>query len=185
VGLAVLAVRRGPAWTVRVLLLLLLLGAVALSTLPGQVLVGRVSERTEQDSSAQARFVAPYVLVAEGLARDTATLLVGRGPGVVSQSAGARYFNVERIDANYPVIPKLAAEYGIIAAMLFVGFMVVALTSGTPSATVSAMMLAVYFVLSGSLLQPHTVLTVWVFTSLFATWPRAGAGEPPTDGATG
>jgi hypothetical protein len=185
VGLAVLAVRRGAAWTARVLLLLLLLGAVALSTLPGQVLAGRASERTEQDSSAQARFVAPYVLVAEGLARDTATLLVGRGPGVVSQSAGARYFNAERVDANYPVIPKLAAEYGIIAAMLFVGFMVVALTSGTPSATVSAMMLAVYFVLSGSLLQPHTVLTVWVFTSLFATRPRAGAGEPATAGAAG
>jgi hypothetical protein len=62
---------------------------------------------------------------------------------------------------------------------------VVALTGGTPSATVSAMMLAVYFVLSGSLLQPHTVLTVWVLTSLFATWPRAGPGEPPTDGAAG
>jgi hypothetical protein len=194
VGLTVLAVRRGPAWTVRVLLLVLLLGAVVQSTLPGQILAGRTTERTEQDSSAQARFVAPYVLVAEGLARDTATLLVGRGPGIVSQSTGTRYFNVEGIDANYPVIPKLAAEYGVVAAMLFVGFMVVALTRGTPSATVSAMMLVVYFVLSGSLLQPHTVLAVWVFTSLFATRPRAGPNqlepqhrrpEPATEGAAG
>jgi hypothetical protein len=178
VGLAALAVRRGLAWTVRVLLVLLLLGAVLQGTLPGRILAGRATERTEQDSSTQARFVTPYVLVADGLARDTATLLVGRGPGVVSKTAGARYFNAEGIDANYPVVPKLAAEYGAVAATLFVVFMVVALTRGTPSATVSAMMLAVYFFLSGSLLQPHTVLAAWLFTSLFAIRPRAGPGEP-------
>jgi hypothetical protein len=194
VGLAVLAVRRGLAWTVRVLLVLLLAGAVLQGTLPGRVLAGRTTERTEQDSSTQARFVTPYTLVAEGLARDTATLLVGRGPGVVTKSAGARYFNAEGIDANYPVVPKVAAEYGAIAAMLLVGFMVVALTGGTPSATVSAMMLAVYFLLSGSLLQPQTVLAAWLFTSLFAARPRAGPveleprhrqPEPATQGAAG
>lgn len=194
VGLAALAVRRGPAWTVRVVLLLLLLGAVVQSTLPGRVLAGRTTERTEQDSSTQTRFVAPYVLVAEGLTRDTMTLLVGRGPGIVSQRTGMRFFNVEGIDANYPVIPKLAAEYGVVAAALFVGFMLAALTRGTPSTTVSAMMLAVYFFLSGSLLQPHTVLTAWVFTSLFAAGRRAGSQrleperrppEPVTEGAAG
>jgi hypothetical protein len=198
VGLAALAVRRGPGWTVRVVLLLLLLGAVVQSTLPGRVLAGRTTERTEQDSSTQTRFVAPYVLVAEGLTRDTMTLLVGRGPGIVSQRTGMRFFNVEGIDANYPVIPKLAAEYGVVAAALFVGFMLAALTRGTPSTTVSAMMLAVYFFLSGSLLQPHTVLTAWVFTSLFASLFAAGrrAGsqrleperrppEPVTEGAAG
>jgi hypothetical protein len=178
VGLAVLAVRRGLAWTGRVLLVLLLLGVLLQGTLPGRILAGRTTERTEQDSSTQARFVTPYVLVAEGLARDTATLFVGRGPGVVSNSSGARYFNTEGIDANYPVVPKLAAEYGAVAAALFVVFMVVALTRRTPSVTVSAMMLAVYFFLSGSLLQPHTVLAAWAFTSLFATRPRAGPGEP-------
>jgi hypothetical protein len=30
------------------------------------------------------------------------------------------------------------------------------------------LMLIIYFVLSGSLLQPHTVLTAYLFTSLFA-----------------
>jgi hypothetical protein len=174
VGLAVLAVRRGPAWTVRVLLLLLLVGAVVQGSLLGQILVGRSAERAERGSSTQARFVTPYVLVAAGLYQDTATLLVGRGPGVVSRNTGAEVLNAERIQANYPVIPKLAAEYGLVAATLFSGFMVVALTRGTPSVTMSVMMLVLYFALSGSLLQPHTVLAAYLFTSLFAAQPRDG-----------
>jgi hypothetical protein len=181
VGLAVLGVRRGPAWTARIILLLLLTGAAIQSTPLGGILAARLTERTEQNSSGNARFVAPYMLVADGLTKDIPTLLVGRGPGIVSRTAGAEYFNAEGIEANYPVIPKLAAEYGVIAALLFSGFMIVAITSATPSPTVSVMMLLVYFALSGSLLQPHTVLTAYVFTSLFAR-PRAvlsGSLWPP------
>jgi hypothetical protein len=187
-GLAVLAVRRGPAWTARVLLLLLLTGAVVQSTSLGGIIAARSTERTEQNSSANARFVAPYTLVAAGLTKDIPTLLVGRGPGIVSRPAGAAYFNAGRIEANYPVIPKLAAEYGVVAALLFVGFMIVAITTGTPSATVSVMVLLLYFLLSGSLLQPHTVVTAYIFTSLFARpgavlsaspWPPRRPGQMP------
>lgn len=180
VGLAVLAVRRGPAWMARTLLLLLLIGVMLLSTPLAQILARRSSEQAEQGSSGQARFVAPYVLIASGLTADIPTLLVGRGPGIVSRTAGAEQFNAERIEANYPVIPKLAAEYGVIATMVFSWFAIVAMSNRTPSVTMSIMMLVVYFVLSGSLLQPSTVLAAYVFTSLFAARPsdaRSGSNR--------
>ena len=180
VGLAVLAVRRGPAWTARILLLLLLVGVMLLSTPLAEILARRSSEQAARGSSAQARFVAPYVLIASGLTADIPTLLVGRGPGIVSRTAGTEQFNAERVEANYPVIPKLAAEYGVIAAMVFSWFAIVAISNRTPSFTVSIMMLVGYFVLSGSLLQPHTVLLAYVLTSLFAARPgdaRSGSNR--------
>jgi hypothetical protein len=176
VALAFLGVRRGPAWTARILVLLVLAGAVVQSTPLGEIFAARSTERTEQNSSGNARFVAPYMLVAGGLTKDIPTFLVGRGPGIVSRTSGVEVFNAERIEANYPVIPKLAAEYGVIAALVFAGFMIITITSGTPSPTVSVMMLMVYFALSGSLLQPHTVLTAYVFTSLFARPGAVGRG---------
>jgi hypothetical protein len=169
VGLVVLALGRRPAWAARALVLLLLVGGVVQSTPLGEILAGRSSEATQQNTSGQARFVAPYVLVATGLAEDTTTLVIGRGPGIVSRTTGAEFFNRERVGANYPAIPKLAAEYGLIAAILFCSFVVVAMVRRTPSITISAMMLAVYFLLSGSLLQPHTVLFAYLLISLFAT----------------
>ena len=168
VGLAVLSIRRGPAFMARVLLLLTVTVAVIASTPLGEILASRSTEQVEVNSSGNARFVAPYALVATGLTRDTATLVIGRGPGIVSRTVGFEHFNEERIEANYPVVPKLAAEYGLIAAVLFCGFITVALVYRTPSVTVSAAMLMLYFVLSGSLLQPQTVLAAYAFTSLFA-----------------
>jgi hypothetical protein len=184
VGLSFLGARRGPAWAARILLLLLLLGVGIRVTPLGELLTTRLSEQREQNSSAQARFVAPYVLVAGGLTVDVPTVLVGRGPGVVSRPAAAELFNTQGVEANYPVIPKLAAEYGLIATMAFSAFMIVAIIRGTPSATVTVMMLFVYFVLSGSLLQPHTVLTAYVFTSLFAGGTGLGHNGPPLAAGT-
>lgn len=168
-GLVVLALRRGPTWAARILVMLLLVNAVVQITPLGAILSGRSREATEEDSSAGVRFVAPYKLVATGLAEDTTTLVIGRGPGIVSRSSGAEFFNQERVGANYPAIPKLAAEYGLVVTIVFSSFVAVALVAGTPSMPIAAMMLAIYFLLSGSLLQPHTVLLAYVLTSLFAT----------------
>jgi hypothetical protein len=168
VGLVVLAVRRGPAWTAKMTLVLVLVGAAISVTPLGAIVAQRSSEPGTRNSSGNARFVAPYLLVQAGLADDVPTMLVGRGPGVISRSTGSEVFNQQDVEANYPAIPKLAAEYGLIATAIFCAFVVTALTSGTPSPTMSAAMLLVYFVLSGSLLQPHTVYAAYLFTSLFA-----------------
>jgi hypothetical protein len=101
----------------------------------------------------------------------------------VSRDIAANRFNTGRVEANYPVVPKLAAEYGVIATLIFCWFILVSLISGTPSATMAAIVLALYFTLSGSLLQPHTVLIAYILTSLFSARPGAAADDPgPPDG---
>jgi hypothetical protein len=170
VGLAVLAVRRGGTWVAKMLLVVVLVGVAVSFTSIGELLITRSNEPGTPNSSGNARFVAPYEQVAEGLGRDTPTLLFGRGPGQSSQNtSGIRFFNMEQIESNYPVIPKLGAEYGLVVAILFTAFLLVAITKRTPSPTISAIMIIFHFALSGSLLQPHTVYTAYVFTSLFAT----------------
>jgi hypothetical protein len=77
-----LGVRRGPAWTARILFLLLLTGPAVQSIPLGGILAARLTERTEQNSSGNARFVAPYMLVTAGLTKDIPTLLVGRDPAL-------------------------------------------------------------------------------------------------------
>jgi hypothetical protein len=168
-GLLVLAVRRGAPWAAGMLFVVLLLGTAVSFTPLGQLLMTRSGEPGAPNSSGNARFVAPYEQVTAGLARDTATLLFGRGPGQSSpQTSGIEYFNPEGVEANYPVIPKMGAEYGLIAAVVFTIFAVIAITKGTPSPTMSAAMLLLYFALSGSLLQPVTIYTTYLFTSVFA-----------------
>jgi hypothetical protein len=171
-GLVVLAVRRGVPWAVGMLIILVLLGTAVSLTSVGQLLTARSTEAANPNTSGNARFVAPYAQVSAGLAGDTATLLFGRGPGQSSpETSGIQYFNPEGMEANYPVIPKMGAEYGLIAALVFTIFAVVAMTKGTPSPTMSAVMLLFYFALSGSLLQPATVYTAYLFTSMFAAGP--------------
>ena len=71
----------------------------------------------------------------------------------------------------------------MIATLIFCWFILVSLISGTPSATMAAIVLALYFTLSGSLLQPHTVLIAYILTSLFSASPGAAADDPgPPDG---
>jgi hypothetical protein len=182
VGLAVLAIRRGGPWAAKMFLVVAAPGGAILSTPLGALLRSRSTEPVTLNSSGNARFVAPYHQVAAGLARDVPTFLFGRGPGQSSlNTSGIRFFNPDQIEANYPVIPKLGAEYGLIAAVVFTALLLVALTRRTPSPTMSAIMIVFHFALSGSLLQPHTAFLTYMFTSLFAVAPaRAGpaVGRP-------
>lgn len=175
VGLFVLAYRRGGPWAAKMFLVVAAPTVAVLATPLGALLKTRSTEPATLNSSGNARFVAPYDQVAAGLARDVPTLLFGRGPGQSSlETSGIRFFNPDQIEANYPVIPKLGAEYGLIVAVVFTAFLLVALTRRTPSPTVSAIMIVFHFVLSGSLLQPHTAYTVYLLTSLFAVASASG-----------
>jgi hypothetical protein len=176
-GVFVLMIRRGGRWALRTAAVLALVGVLTWFTPVGKIFGARSSETATTNSSGNARFVAPYVNVARGLAHDMATMLVGRGPGVVSRPAGAAYFNPEGIEANYPVVPKLAAEYGVVAAVVFVWFIVAAVVARGRSPTIAVALLLLYFVLSGSLLQPVTAYTCLVFGSLFGDAIRRDDGE--------
>ena len=167
VGLAVLAVRRGGRWAVKAIVILAVSIALLALTPVTKIYTARSAETTTVNSSGNARFVAPYVQVVRGFAKDVPTMLFGLGPGAVSRSTGAAFFNPEELEVNYPALPKLAAEYGLFAAIAFAGFIASVIVAGARSPTLAAVLLLLYFVLSGSLLQPATTLTCLVFASFF------------------
>lgn len=165
-GLAVLLVRApgrlrpGLVWPA------LGLVAVMLATPLGAVLAERRSELSEGGSSAALRFLTPYQEVAEGLEADPDRYLTGAGAG-----ASDRVLESGRDRAGlavvYPSLPKLVFEYGLVAGLLFGAFMGLCLFWRTRLAVIPTCCFLLLFVLSGSLLQPHTVFLVWTLTSLF------------------
>lgn len=171
VGLVVLAIRRGGQWTARAITATFVL-AVAVSFTPvGALLAERTGESSTTGSSGNARFVAPYVTIADAIGRDESVFLVGRGAGTVDTDL--RFFNPTGVLVNYPALPKFIGEYGVPTALVFLVFILTVLLRNVPSPTLGLMAGTVYFVLSGSLLQPQTVYLCWLLTGLFAA-ARAG-----------
>lgn len=172
VGLVVLAIRRGGQWTARAVTATFVL-AVAVSFTPiGALLAERTGESSSSGSSGNARFVAPYVTIADAIGRDESVFLVGRGAGTVD--GDVQFFNPTGVLVNYPALPKFIGEYGVPTALVFLVFILTVLLRNVPSPTLGLMAGTVYFVLSGSLLQPQTVYLCWLLTGLFAA---ARAGE--------
>lgn len=170
-GVLVLAIRRGGAWTARIVAVALVAGLIVSVTPIGQVLLDRSGESSEAGSSGNARFVAPYTNVTDAMNRDQSVFIIGRGAGAVD--ADQAFFNPLGINVNYPALPKLLGEYGVIATLIFLAFILTVFLRNVPSPTVGMMVLLLYFVLSGALLQPQTVYLCWLLTGLFAAG-RAG-----------
>jgi hypothetical protein len=175
-GVSVLVIRRGGRWAVQaVAVVAIAVVAVAVTPL-ATIIAPRLSETADANTSGNARFIAPYTQVADGLTRNVPALLVGRGPGAVARTSGSQLFNPYGVEINYPVIPKLAAEYGLIAALVFTWFIVTAVSGRARSPTIAAALLLLYLVLSGSLLQPATVYTCLVFGAFFRPPARRKTG---------
>jgi hypothetical protein len=172
-GVSVLILRRGARWAVQTVVIVGLAIVIVSLTPLGGIIGPRLSETTTTNSSGNARFIAPYAQVADGLSRDFSALIFGRGPGAVARSSGDELFNPYRLEINYPVIPKLAAEYGLIAAIVFGWFILSAIAGRARSPTLAAVLLLLYLVLSGGLLQPATVYTCLVLGAFF----RKPAGQ--------
>lgn len=167
-GLAVLAWRRGALWSL-VILAATTIATIAVAVTPaGQIFVERAAEARDPDSSVSLRVNDPYVRAFRNLGRDASAPLIGHGPGFVEQEAEA-HLQRTQLTLAFPVVPKLAAEYGIAAAILFTAFLVAAFGARTPSATLAACLLFMHFTLSGSLLQPQTVYLALILASMFAT----------------
>jgi hypothetical protein len=155
--------------------------AVFLFSPVSDFLLRRQDEFAEGGTSANSRFVAPYIEAWEGLQAEPLRFLVGAGPGSVD-----RLINGVAIGADvlYGTLTKLAFEYGILAGGLFVLFLVLAVVDRTPWRVVPGALLVMVFLLSGALLQPQTAVLVWLFSGIGATeGPRTSASPSSEAGA--
>jgi hypothetical protein len=138
--------------------------ALVLSTPAAGLLLERRSETARPGTSGYARFVQPYTETARGLADSPGRYVVGAGPGSSDRllesprSGGA--------PVVYPVLPKLAFEYGLASALLVSAFLLTALLRGAPSPALASSLGVMVFLLSGSLLQPHTTMLAWLLGAL-------------------
>ena len=162
----------------RVILGFVLLAALAVAAVAGlgygDFFLRRATETNETGSSGNARFVAPYQEMTDAWAESGTVCLFGKGAGASERVSTAS-------EANFSPIPKVGLEYGVLGLIgigaLWLGmFWALAL----PRALLVALLLY-YFVVSGSFLQPFTVLSVWAMTAGFL---RAHRADDPSPGDT-
>jgi hypothetical protein len=150
----------------------------------GSIFTSRIDESASSTSSAQGRFTVPYSLSASRIAADPVTLLTGRGPGA-AERISKQLEATSGVTAVFPVIPKVAVEYGVPALVLFLAFIFVGALRSVPSLPIALTALVMYFALSGSFLQPVTVYTMYALTSLFAADRRRPGPPVPVPAPTG
>lgn len=153
-------------------------GAFALLLPVAQLLLARRGEFVQSGSSGYKRFVAPYIEVGQGLAQEPVRYLLGGGPGTATRllESSARGQVGDAIVYNIPT--KLVFEYGLVAGMLFTAFILVALLHRGPVPVVPGSLVFMLFFLSGSLLQPHTVVLAWLLTALWTGSPWRRPARP-------
>jgi hypothetical protein len=138
-------------------------------------MLDRSGEASEKNSSGNLRFVQPYTEVLRGFTAEPDRYLWGAGPGMADrllESARGKH----GVAVVYTIAPKVAFEYGLVAAVLFVAFLLVAILRGPPLSALPSAVIVMIFFLSGSLLQPHTIITAWLVANVW--------GHPVTLGLT-
>jgi hypothetical protein len=131
----------------------------------GEAFASRTSELSHPGTSGHERFVAPFTAIAESWTESTPIALFGHGAGQVT--------NIDNgLDANYSAIPKVALEYGIVGLAAF-ALMWTAMFQGLAmNRALIVALLLYYLIVSGALLQPFTVFSLWGLTLGFARKPR-------------
>jgi hypothetical protein len=129
-----------------------------------QAIVGRAGEFQDPDSSAYERFVGPLRALDDLVWQNASTFVFGRGPGTVERLGLMLLYHT-----TFPVLPKLLIEYGFFGTVPFLGFAAYCFFARSRSLLLSSAMFLMYFVLSASLLQPHTNL---LFYALGILTPR-------------
>lgn len=174
---SILIVIRDPRRIRPVYIITGVIGLIAVFLTPAaEMLLERTGETSQQGSSGYLRFVQPYTEVINGLSEKPERYLVGAGPGTSD-----RLLESDRGRAGeavvYTIAPKLAFEYGLIAAVLFMAFMLVSISRGPPLPALAGAVIFMIFILSGSLLTPHTVATAWLLTSLWGSPVTLGVSD--------
>lgn len=128
------------------------------------LLQSRTDELGQEGTSGSLRFAQPWTEVVQGLEEDDQRYVIGSGAGAAQRELTFSFSD----PVVYPVVPKLAYEYGILAGGLFTIFILISLLDGMPWRVVPGATVVLLFVLSGSLLQPQTILLAWLLTSAWA-----------------
>jgi hypothetical protein len=122
------------------------------------VWLDRASELDQDSSSATARFVNPYILLADLAQGDHPWF--GTGPGTLPTSTAEGY------EISPPAEVKMAYEYGIPAALLLSVYITYCICSSSAPPAIRAAMLVIYFFLGGSLLEPLTIYFCFLLSML-------------------
>ncbi len=162
----------------------LAVGALLAAVTPlGTTLVGRLGEGTGKGSSTGERFTLPFTYVGGGwLASPVATWL-GRGPGTAERALAAHLGATNGVVALAPL--KLLYEYGLPCALAGLLLVLWCTLGQPPSFPVAVALVVSWCLLSGSLLQPATVLPMWLLAAALSPGEglpvlrRAAAPRPP------
>jgi hypothetical protein len=150
--------------------------AIVFATPAANILLERRTETSQSGSSGSLRFVQPYQEVGQGLAEDPSRYLIGAGAG-----SSERLLESDRNHKGeavvYTIPTKLAFEYGLPAAVLFVAFLMVSILRGPPLPVLPTCVIFMIFFLSGSLLQPNTIILAWLVTSIWGPPVTVGVSD--------
>lgn len=151
--------------------------AVIFSTPAADLLLNRRDETSQQGSSGYLRFVQPYQEVGRGLSEQPSRHLIGAGAGSSERLLESDRGSRQGVAVVYGIAPKLAFEYGLIAAVIFVSFLLVSILRGPPLPVLPTAVIVMIFLLSGSLLQPNTIILAWLLTSIWGPPVTVGVSD--------
>ncbi|KND60420.1 hypothetical protein BVER_03874c [Candidatus Burkholderia verschuerenii] len=141
-----------------ILLTVILVMAVAGAIIMRPAVLDRVSEFGQRDTSASARFIEPYKLMAHEALVSAPRFLTGYGAGSADRMVASNDALV-----NFSAVPKAVIEYGAIGGITFLIALAFRIgMSGQPPPIVAALLVLHYF-LSGALLQPISVFVLFYF----------------------
>jgi hypothetical protein len=150
---------------------------IVFQTPAADLLLSRSNETSQQGSSGYLRFVQPYEEVGKGLTQDASRYLVGAGAGSSERLLTSDRDGKAGVAVVYGIAPKLGFEYGLIAAVIFVSFLLVSILRGPPLPVLPTSIIFMIFFLSGSLLQPNTIFTAWLLTSIWGPPVTVGMSD--------
>jgi hypothetical protein len=150
---------------------------IVFQTPAADLLLSRSNETSQQGSSGYLRFVQPYQEVGRGLTEDPSRYLVGAGAGSSERLLTSDRGGKAGVAVVYGIAPKLGFEYGLVAAVIFVSFLLVSILRGPPLPVLPTSIIFMIFFLSGSLLQPNTIITAWLLTSIWGPPVTVGVSD--------
>ena len=142
-------------------------------------LISRAAEFSDPGSSGYARFISPLVYIREHLFADPLTLLLGRGPGTVTEHFESYYYM-----PFDPTWAKLLYEFGLLGFATYLVFFAVA-TCGAEGRALAGPITFTYFILGGYLQDPFVLSLLVLVLCWSAEQTDAGrAVERPSAGGS-
>jgi hypothetical protein len=160
------------------------IGALAIGTLVGLMgdsvdlgpTLDRVHEFNTAGTSGFARFVAPFLVVWEGISVDSWAVIVGHapdawstllgyGPGTLARSIAR---NVGSYEINDPTWAKLTFEYGLLGLACFTALVLRAINQSHIPIAIRAALFSTWLIMGGYLLTPQVTAQLYVLAAL---WP--------------